>query len=172
MHVPVSFSLLQMQVSQCLSCPQLFAAPVNCRYLYPTHLQLTTPLSRPPISYLATHPPTYQSHVSAVITCVCRSPHPVSKSRIRVQSGWETRSPPLLSLSPPLAISLSLSLIAGLCCSCNGNVTLTFRVLIKITKTQFNCMWQYRSNYGVAWSITRMVSNQLLCFACVYPQVR
>lgn len=43
--------------------------------------------------------PTYQSHDSAVITCVCLyllSPHPVSKSRIRVQSGWETRSPSLL----------------------------------------------------------------------------
>lgn len=53
--------------------------------------------------------PTYQSHVSAVITCVCPylcSPHPVSKSRIRVQSDWETRSPPLLF---PLSLSLCLS---------------------------------------------------------------
>lgn len=52
--------------------------------------------------------PICQSHVSAVITFVCTylcSPHPSPKSRIRVQRGWETRSPPL-SL-PPLAICLS-----------------------------------------------------------------
>lgn len=62
------------------------------------------PLTRHPsldlrVPFFHTEPltPTYQSRVSAVITCVCiyrRSPHPVPKSRIRVQSGWETRSPP------------------------------------------------------------------------------
>lgn len=55
-------------------------------------------------------PPPTNPHVGAAITCVCpylRSPHPASKSRIRVQSGGETRSPPLLS--PPRSLSLCLS---------------------------------------------------------------
>lgn len=86
---------------QCLSA---FSGLGFCRYLYPTHLELAThPLTyESPYFTQSCSPPTYQSRVSAVITCVCIylcSPHPVPKSRIRVQSGWETRSPPAFSSS-------------------------------------------------------------------------
>lgn len=88
-----------------------FCCPCLLQVFISSHLHLTTPfldLWGPlfPIKLLT---PTYQFYASAVITCVypyLRSPHPVSKSRIRVQSVWETRSPPLLF---PLSLSARLS---------------------------------------------------------------
>lgn len=80
----------------CLHFQDLASAGI---YIPPTYN--SPPIPWPLISHRATHP-IYQSRVSAVITCVwiylC-SPHPVPKSRIRVQSGWETRSPPGFSSS-------------------------------------------------------------------------
>lgn len=46
---------------------------------------------------------TFQSYVSAVIACVCTylCSYPISKSRIRVRSGWETWSSALRCLFHP-----------------------------------------------------------------------
>lgn len=101
LHAAYSDCVLHVHVSQCLSA---FSGLGFCRYLYPTHLELAThPLTyESPYFTQSCSPPTYQSRVSAVISCVCIylcSPHPVPKSRIRVQSGWETRSPPGFSSS-------------------------------------------------------------------------
>lgn len=131
-HFPVSFSLLYMQVSRRLSYLQHFAALVYCRYLYPTHLQLTTPLSTYEAPYFLStcSPPLPTNPMSVLLLLVFVLTFllliPVSKSRIRVQSGRETRSSPLFP-PPPLAISLSpsLSLITGSRCGRDGKVTQT-----------------------------------------------
>lgn len=71
--------------------------------------------------------PTYQSHVSAVITCVCPNLHlliPFPNPGLGYRAA-EKPDPLLSSPLPPLAISPSLSLITGLCRSCNWKVKWT-----------------------------------------------
>lgn len=115
-----------------------FAALVYCRYLYPTHPHLTTPLStcEPPPDQLLFPTklltPTYQSHVSAVITCVCPNLHlliPFPNPGLGYRAA-EKPDPLLSSPLPPLAISPSLSLITGLCRSCNWKVKNTTKTLL------------------------------------------
>lgn len=104
-----SLSLMDACQPVCHTCSILQHLSSAGIYIHPpTTLHLSLDLWGPlfPIKPLA---PTYQSHVRTVISCVCpylRSPHPIPKSRIRVQSVWETRSCPLLCA---LALSLSLS---------------------------------------------------------------
>lgn len=132
-----------MQVSESLSYPQHFAALVYCRYLYPTHLQLTTPLSTYEAPYFLSScspPPTNPMSVLLllvfVLTYLLLIPFPNPGLGYRAAEKLD----PLLS-SSPFAVSLSLSLITGLCCSCNGKVKSTFRMFNKITrgyKTRFS----------------------------------
>lgn len=124
MHDPFSFSLSQMQAGQCLAYPQHFAALVYCRYLYATHLQLTTPLSTCEAPYFLSScspPPTNPMSVLLLLvfvrTCILLISFPNPGLGCRA-----AEKPDPLHSSPPLTISLSLSLIAGLCGRCNGKV--------------------------------------------------
>lgn len=100
-----------MHGSQCLSYPQHFAALVYCRYLYPTHLQLTTPLLTYEAPYFLSScspPPTNPMSVLLllvfVLTCVLLIPFPNPGLGYRAAE----KPDPLLSSSPSRYLSVSL----------------------------------------------------------------
>lgn len=100
-----------MHGSQCLSYPQHFAALVYCRYLYPTHLQLTTPLLTYEALYFLSScspPPTNPMSVLLllvfVLTCVLLIPFPNPGLGYRAAE----KPDPLLSSSPSRYLSVSL----------------------------------------------------------------
>ena len=128
--LPVSIRFAGKPVCHTLS---FFATLVYCRYLYPTHLRLTTPLSTyeaPPCLLWDPHLPIQCQccYYLFVLTCVLLIPLP------NPGLGYSAAEKP--DPSSLLAISPSLSLIAGLCCGSK---------------------WESKVN-------TWIVSDQLLCF--------